>query len=102
VDLAKPEGFAAALDAADAALVASTPWSSPRPSSLSKNAGGGIELCRKLSPMTTRTLVFCEHARKQLLAPVAVTWVVFSSVAGERGRKPVAIYGSAKLDCPFT
>ena len=42
------------------------------------------------------TVVFCEHARKRLLARGGGHLVVFSSVAGDRGRKPVAIYGSTK------
>jgi len=42
------------------------------------------------------TVVFCEHARKRLLARGGGRLAVFSSVAGDRGRKPVAIYGSSK------
>ena len=42
------------------------------------------------------TVAFCEHARKRLLARGGGSLVVFSSVAGDRGRKPVAIYGSSK------
>jgi short-subunit dehydrogenase len=44
----------------------------------------------------TNTVVFCEHARKRLLARGGGTLCVFTSVAGDRGRKPVAIYGAAK------
>jgi decaprenylphospho-beta-D-erythro-pentofuranosid-2-ulose 2-reductase len=44
----------------------------------------------------TNTVVFCEHARKRLLAQGGGTLCVFTSVAGDRGRKPVAIYGAAK------
>lgn len=42
------------------------------------------------------TVVFCEQARKRLLAAGGGTLCVFSSVAGERGRKPVVIYGASK------
>ncbi len=42
------------------------------------------------------TVVFCEHVRKRLLARGGGRLTVFSSVAGDRGRKPVAIYGSTK------
>ncbi len=42
------------------------------------------------------TIAFCEHARKRLLAQGGGTLCVFSSVAGDRGRKPVAIYGASK------
>jgi short-subunit dehydrogenase len=41
-------------------------------------------------------VVFCEHARRRLLARGGGTLCVFSSVAGERGRKPVVLYGAAK------
>lgn len=44
----------------------------------------------------TNTVIFCEHARKRLLARGGGTLCVFSSVAGDRGRKPVALYGAAK------
>ena len=42
------------------------------------------------------TVLFCEEARRRLLARGGGTLCVFSSVAGERGRKPVVLYGSAK------
>lgn len=44
----------------------------------------------------TNTVMFCEAARKTLLAEGGGTLCVFSSVAGERGRKPVVLYGAAK------
>jgi short-subunit dehydrogenase len=44
----------------------------------------------------TGTVLFCEAARKRLLAGGGGKLVVFSSVAGERGRKPVVLYGAAK------
>lgn len=42
------------------------------------------------------TIGFCEYARKRLLAGGGGTLCVFSSVAGERGRKPVILYGAGK------
>jgi short-subunit dehydrogenase len=44
----------------------------------------------------TNTVQFCEQARHWLLAAGGGTLCVFSSVAGERGRKPVILYGAAK------
>jgi decaprenylphospho-beta-D-erythro-pentofuranosid-2-ulose 2-reductase len=44
----------------------------------------------------TNTVLFCEEARKRLLAGGGGTLCVFSSVAGERGRKPIVLYGAAK------
>ena len=44
----------------------------------------------------TNTVMFCEQAKRRLLARGGGTLCVFSSVAGERGRKPVVIYGASK------
>jgi len=41
-------------------------------------------------------VLFCEAAKKALLAEGGGTLCAFSSVAGERGRKPIIIYGAAK------
>lgn len=51
---------------------------------------------RVLQADFTGTVIFCEHARKRLLARGGGTLCVFSSVAGDRGRKPVVLYGAAK------
>lgn len=97
-DLADPDGFAAALDAADAALgnfdaVIVTAAIFATNDALEAD----IDLTRKLVTLNyANTLVFCEHVRKRLLARGGGKLAVFSSVAGDRGRKPVAIYGSAK------
>ena len=42
------------------------------------------------------TVAFCEEARKRLLGKGGGTLCVFSSVAGERGRKPVILYSASK------
>ncbi len=97
-DLEKPEGFAPALDAADAALgnfdaVIVTAAMFATQDALEAD----IELTRRLVTVNyAHTVVFCEHVRKRLLARGGGRLTVFSSVAGERGRKPVAIYGSSK------
>jgi short-subunit dehydrogenase len=44
----------------------------------------------------TNTVLFCETVRVLLLGRGAGTLCVFSSVAGERGRKRVVLYGAAK------
>jgi len=51
---------------------------------------------RLLSADFTNTVLFCEEARRRLLASGGGTLCAFSSVAGERGRKPVILYGAAK------
>ncbi len=97
-DLAAPESFAPALDAAEQALdgldavVVTAGVFSPQ-EELEADAAKALAL---LEIDFSRTVVFCEEARKRLLARGGGTLCVFSSVAGERGRKPVAIYGAAK------
>ncbi len=51
---------------------------------------------RLLTVDFTNTVLFCEEVRRRLLARGGGTLCVFSSVAGERGRKPVILYGAAK------
>ena len=55
-------------------------------------------LHRLLAANFTNTVLFCEAARERLMNGRSVnpTLCVFSSVAGERGRKPVVFYGAAK------
>ena len=43
-----------------------------------------------------QTVAFCEAARRRLLERGGGTLCVFSSVAGERARKPVVLYGASK------
>jgi short-subunit dehydrogenase len=51
---------------------------------------------RLLTVDFTNSVLFCEEARRRLLARGGGTLCVFSSVAGDRGRKPVVLYGAAK------
>lgn len=97
-DLARPEGFAAALDSADAALANfDTVVVTAAMFATQEALEADVELTRQLVTLDyANTLVFCEHVRKRLLARGGGRLTVFSSVAGDRGRKPVAIYGSAK------
>lgn len=97
-DLERPETFAPALEAARAAL--------GRIDVIVVTAGlfgtqealeADLELARRVLIVDfAHTVLFCEHARRLLLAQGGGTLGVFSSVAGERGRKPVVLYGSAK------
>jgi NAD(P)-dependent dehydrogenase (short-subunit alcohol dehydrogenase family) len=97
-DLERPGGFAPALDAADAALggfdtVIVTAAMFASQAALEAD----LELMRRLMTVNyAHTVLFCEHARQRLLARGGGHLTVFSSVAGDRGRKPVAIYGSSK------
>jgi decaprenylphospho-beta-D-erythro-pentofuranosid-2-ulose 2-reductase len=51
---------------------------------------------RMLTVNFTNTILFCEAARRRLLELGGGKLVVFSSVAGDRGRKPVVLYGATK------
>lgn len=97
-DLMTPAGFGPALDAADTAL------GSFDTVILTAGIFGtqdelGADRVRASAVLTanfTNSILFCEEARIRLLARGGGRLVVFSSVAGERGRKPVVIYGSTK------
>ena len=97
-DLERPDGFAAALDQADAALGGfDTVIVTAGMFAVQEKLEADVELARRLVTVNyANTVAFCEHARKRLLARGGGKLVVFSSVAGDRGRKPVAIYGSSK------
>ena len=97
-DLERPEQFAGALDAADEALDGFDTVVVTAAMFASQEAlEADVELTRRLVTVNyANTVVFCEHARKRLLERGGGRLTVFSSVAGDRGRKPVAIYGSSK------
>lgn len=97
-DLERPDEFGPALDAAEAKLgglegVVVTAGLFATQEALEADA----QLARRLLTVDfANTVVFCEEARRRLLARGGGTLCVFSSVAGERGRKPVILYGAAK------
>lgn len=97
-DLEQPDGFEDALQSAFDALgkvdtVVVTAAMFGTQDALEADA----ELARRLLTVNfANTVTFCEAARKRLLAAGGGTLCVFSSVAGDRGRKPVGIYGSSK------
>lgn len=97
-DLEKPATFEAALDAARDALggvdaVVVTAGIFATQDALEADPALAE---RVLRVDFTNTVLFCEAAKKSLLASGGGTLCVFSSVAGERGRKPVILYGAAK------
>jgi short-subunit dehydrogenase len=97
-DLEKPETFAPALAAAEAALagfdtVVVTAGAFATQDMLEADP---VLARRVLTVDFSHTVLFCEDARRRLLAKGGGTLCVFSSVAGERGRKPVVLYGAAK------
>lgn len=54
------------------------------------------QLARLLAVDFSHSVLFLEAARQRLLSRGGGTLCAFSSVAGERGRKPVVLYGAAK------
>lgn len=98
LDLAQEATFEPALDEAAAALgridvVVVTAGAFARQEELEADPKLAKEV---LHIDFTATVLLCEAARRRLLASGGGTLVVFSSVAGERGRKPVVLYGAAK------
>lgn len=97
-DLKEPETFSAAFDRAEAAMpgfdtVIVTAGVFGTQDELEKDRARAAQV---LSTNFTNTVLFCEEARVRLLARGGGRLAVFSSVAGERGRKPVVLYGSTK------
>lgn len=97
-DLLRPESFEPALDVAWSALgrvdvVVQTAALFARQEELESDPE---LLQRLLATNLTGTILFLEAARRRLLAQGGGTLCAFSSVAGERGRKPVVLYGATK------
>jgi short-subunit dehydrogenase len=98
-DLLEPTTFAPALDAAvrvlgglDAVVVSAGLFATQE--QLERDAALRARL---LTADFTNTVQFCELARERLMAAGGGrTLCVFSSVAGDRARKPVILYGAAK------
>lgn len=97
-DLEAPDSFRPALESAEAQLdgldvVTVTAGLFATQDQLEADAGLTQRL---LSVDFANTVLFCEEARKKLLFRGGGTLCVFSSVAGDRGRTPVVLYGAAK------
>jgi decaprenylphospho-beta-D-erythro-pentofuranosid-2-ulose 2-reductase len=98
LDLAEPDGFGGALEAArkalggiDCVVVTAGVFGTQE----------ALEASRKAARAVTtvdfaNTVLFCEEARTLLLEGGGGTLCVFSSVAGDRGRSSGVIYGAAK------
>jgi len=97
-DLGDPDGFEAALDAAERALgefdtVVVTAGLFGTQEELEADPG---RLRDMLTVNFAHTVLFCEAARRRLMKREGGVLCVFSSVAGDRGRKPVVLYGASK------
>ena len=97
-DLMAPATFGPALEAADAALGGfdTVIMSGGMFGTQDELANDRARAAAVLTANFTNTILFCEEARIRLLARGGGRLAVFSSVAGERGRKPVVIYGATK------
>lgn len=97
-DLERPETLGPALDAAAEALggfdtvVSTAGVFAPQEQLESDPAASG----RLLRVNLAHSVQFAEEARLRLLAAGGGTLCMFASVAGDRGRKPVVIYGASK------
>jgi NAD(P)-dependent dehydrogenase (short-subunit alcohol dehydrogenase family) len=97
-DLLEPAGFAGALERADAALggfdaVVLTAGVFDSQELLDQDP----DACARLLTVDfTNSVLFCEAARRRLLARGGGRLCAFASVAGDRARRPVVLYGAAK------
>lgn len=97
-DLENPDGFEAALEAADRALSGfDTVIVTAALFGTQERLEADTDFARRLLTVNfAHTVVFCELARKRLLSRGGGTLCVISSVAGDRGRKPIVLYGASK------
>jgi len=103
LDLARPETYDAALDEAirrlgglDAVVITAGAFGTQE--ALEADAAARE---RVLSTNFTDTIQFCEAARARLLAGGGGTLCVLGSVAGDRARKPVVLYGATKAGLAY-
>ena len=103
LDLARPETYDAALDEAirrlgglDAVVITAGAFGTQE--ALEADAAARQ---RVLSTNFTDTIQFCEVARARLLAGGGGTLCVLGSVAGDRARKPVVLYGATKAGLAY-
>ena len=96
-DLADPATFEPALDAAEAALeTIDTVVVTAAEFATQADLEADLEKCRSLLTVNfAHTVLFLEHARARLMDRGGTICAV-SSVAGDRGRKPVVLYGASK------
>ena len=97
-DLEQLDSIASALDGAERALGGfDTVIVTAALFALQDALATDAELTRRLLQVDfVNTVLFCEAARTRLLARGGGTLCVFSSVAGDRARRRVVLYGAAK------
>ena len=102
-DLLDPGSFAPALDRAEAALgTLDTVVVSAGLFGTQDELQRDADLRQRMLTVNfTATIEFCEAARPRLLTGRGGTLCVFSSVAGDRARRQVALYGAAKAGLSY-
>jgi short-subunit dehydrogenase len=102
-DLLDPSGFAAGLDAADRELQGFDTFvlSAALFAGQEELEADGELRARLLAANFAHTIQLCELVRVRLLERGGGTLCVFSSVAGERPRKPVILYGATKAGLSY-
>jgi short-subunit dehydrogenase len=102
-DLLEPAGFGAALEEADRALdgfdtfvITAALFASQEELESNAELRG-----RLLAANFANTIQLCEVVRARLLERGGGTLCVFSSVGGERPRKPVILYGATKAGISY-
>ena len=103
LDLSRPETYDSALDEAvrgleglDAVVITAGAFGTQE--ALEADAAARH---RVLSTNFTDTIQFCEAVRGRLLASGGGTLCVLGSVAGDRARKPVTLYGATKAGLAY-
>ena len=97
-DLEQPDSFASAVTSASDALGGfDTAIITAGLFATQPVLEGDLAFTRRLLTVNfANTVLLCEHLRGYLLSRGGGTLCVFSSVAGDRGRKPVVLYGASK------
>jgi short-subunit dehydrogenase len=102
-DLHDPGTFERALDEADAFLDGfDTLVVTAATFELQETLERDLDATRRmLDANFANTILFCEIGRTRLLEQGGGTLCVFSSVAGDRARKPVVLYGATKAGLSY-
>ncbi|MEE9383439.1 MAG: SDR family NAD(P)-dependent oxidoreductase [Nannocystaceae bacterium] len=97
-DLSDPSGFSAAFDSAERALarIDAVVLTAGMFASQKQLEADPVLTTRLLVANFAHSVAFCEEARRRLLLHGGGVLCAFSSVAGDRGRKPVVLYGASK------
>jgi short-subunit dehydrogenase len=102
-DLEEPDGFAGALEAAANLMggIDTIVHSAAVFAAQDDIESDPVRATEMLQLNFTNTIAFCEAARRQLMRDGGGTLCVFSSVAGDRPRKPVILYGATKAGLSY-